>query len=183
MLIGLCHVIVIAVVVWAVVTGYRKGFLHLTGDVVAVAFGIVTVRLAADSLSPYVDEWLSDAVTGFKRRFVVDTLTCGGLYVAVYFLISLAARPVGKIISTITGGVLNSISGAVFNAFQYLVLVSIAYNLIVDFNPTGSLCRSSRQHDGNLVEAVIKIAPAVLGFPGGEDVAHFQQLEDAKKIS
>ena len=48
---------------------------------------------------------------------------------------------------------------------------------------TGGLARTARFHDGNIVEGVMKIAPAVLGFPDGEEVGHYQQLEDAKKIS
>lgn len=183
MLNGIYHIIVIAVAVWGIVTGYRKGFLRQLGGFVGVAFGIVAARLFSFELHPHVEGLVPEFVAGFKREFVVDTLTCGVIYLLVAGIVELFAFPLGKMMKVFGSGVLDSIGGAVFRLFKYLMVVSIAYNLIVDMNPSGSLTTSSRQHDGNVVEGVIKVAPAVLGFPDGEEVGYRQQLEDARKIS
>lgn len=183
MLNGLYHVIVIAVAVWAVISGYRKGLVRQTGSLMAVTFGIVGTRLMAPDFAPSVDDFLPGFISGFKRQFIVETLACTVIYVLVTGLMELIALPLSKLMKVVTTGIINSIGGAVFRLFQYLMLLSLFYNLIVDFNPSGTLTRSSRLHDGNILEVTMKIAPAILGFPGAEEVAHYQQLEDAKKIS
>lgn len=183
MLNGIYHLIVIAVAVLAILTGYRKGFLRQLGALLAVAFGIVVARLVAADGMVYADDVVPGSISGFKRSFFVQTLTCGIVYLIVESLVEMITFPVGKMMKVFGSGVLDSIGGSVFRLFKYLMVVSILYNLIADFNPSGSLTRSSRQHDGNVVEGVMKIAPAILGFPDGEEVGHHQQLEDAKKIS
>lgn len=180
---GIWHLVVITVAVWAIVTGFRRGFMRQAGWMLAVAFGIVGSRLASVDFNPVVEEWVPQWVDGFKRTFVVQTLAGSLIYIVVSVVIGLIALPLGGILRVLGGGILDSIGGAIFRLFQYLMIISIAFNLVVDMNPGGDLTRSSRQHDGNVVEGVMQLAPSVLGFPGGEEVGHRQQLEDAKKIS
>lgn len=180
---GTYFIVVIAVTVWGTVTGFRKGIFRLMGQVLAVAFGISAVRLLAPSYIATIDSWIPPAISGFQRSFLAQTFTCSIIYIGVVWIVSLVTFPLGKILRVLGSGVLSSIAGALFRTFQYLMLVSIAYNLIVDMDTTGSLARTARFHDGNIVEGVMKIAPAVLGFPDGEEVGYYQQLEDAKKIS
>ena len=177
------HIIVIALAAWGILSGFRKGLVRQFGSVIAVAFGIVLTIVLAPDFYPSVDDWLPGFIDGFKRDFIVKTLSCTIIYVLVTGLFELIALPVGKLMKIVNTGMVNSIAGALFRTFQYLMLLSLLYNLIIDFHPTGPMTRISRYHDGNVVEGVIKIAPAILGFPDGEEVAHFQQLEDAKKIS
>lgn len=177
------HVVVIALGVWGILSGYRKGLMRQFGSVVAVAFGIVVTRLLAPDFYPAVDDFIPGLISGFNREFIVKTLSCTIIYVLVTGIFELIAIPLGKLMKVVPAGIVNSIGGSVFRTFQYLMLLSLFYNLIVDFHPTGPLTRTCRLHDGNVVEGVIKIAPAILGFPDGEEVAHYQQLEDAKKIS
>lgn len=180
---GFYYVIVVIVAVWGIFTGYRRGFMRQMGGVLSVAFGIVATRLVSPDFITVVDGWFPPSFNGFNRPFVCSTIACGIIYIAVSSLIALLAWPVGRLLAVLGVGVLDSICGSVFRLFQVLILVSIFYNLIADFNPAGDLTRSSSRHDGNLVEGVLKIAPAVLGFPDAEEVAYRQQLEDAKKIS
>ena len=183
MLNGAYHLLIIIVAVWSVVTGYRKGLLRQIGSVLGVAFGIVAARIGAPEFLDFFDRCLPAGIIGFKRRFLVETVTCSLIYLIVGGIVNLFTFLLARLVGILSGGVLVSIAGALFRLFQYLIFLSIFYNILVDLNPSGELTRSSRQHDGNVVEGVMKIAPAVLGFPGGEEVGYIQQLEDAKKIS
>ena len=183
MLNGAYYVVVIAVAIWGIVSGFRKGIFRLIGSVLGVSFGIVAVHLLASDFLLWVDGLLPDAVSGFHRSFLAQTLTCGVIYLAVSWLVSILAFPLSLVLRVLGKGVITCIVGAIFRTFQFLMVVSIFYNLIVDVDSTGSLARTARYHDGNVVEAVLKIAPAVLDFPSAEDVGHRQQLEDARKIS
>lgn len=180
---GAYYIIVVIVGVWCIFSGYRKGLMRQMGVVLAVAFGIACSRLFGPEFMPHVDEWLPASLRGFNRDFVCQTLTYGSIYLLAECLVALFTMPVGKLLRFLGSGILDSLSGAVFRLFQGLMVLSIVYNLLVDLNPDSELTRSSRLHDGNLVEAVMKVAPAILGFPDAEEVAYRQQLEDAKKIS
>lgn len=183
MLSGFYHIVIIIVAVWAIFTGYRKGLLRQIGAILGVAFGIVATRTLAPGFLEFVDNWIPPIFGGFNRIYLVETLTCGIIYLVVSGAVQGCTFILGKLIGVIHLGVLGSISGALFRLFQFLMILSIVYNLIVDFKPEGDLTRSSRQHDGNVVEGVMKIAPIILGFPDGEEVGFRHQLEEAKKIS
>lgn len=183
MLNGIYHILIVIVAVLAVIYGYRQGFMRQTGVLLGVGFGIVFARLLSPDCLQTVDGWVPASFNGFNRSFLVLTLTNSGIYLIVAVVVSVASLPLSKLTDALGTGLLNSICGAVFKLFQYLMLLSIFYNVLVDINPQGSLTRSSGLHDGNIVEGVMKIAPAILGFPDGEEVGYRQQLEDAKAIS
>lgn len=180
---GLYYVIIIIVAVGGIFLGYRRGILRQIGGVLGMAFGIVTVRMTAPDTVQYIDQWIPPVVSGFKREFLVQSITCSSIYLVVSFFIQLCALPINKLMVGIGGGMGDQLAGAVFKLFKYLFILSLVYNVMVDMNPSGSMAKYSCQHDGNLVEGVIKIAPPILGFPDGEEVGKRQQLEDARSIS
>lgn len=177
------HLVVIAVAVWGALRGYRQGLLRQIPAVVAIAFAIVASRLLLPDLSLWMEDWIPQAFNGFNRGFIIASVSATLIFLPFYFVIKLALVPVGMMMKVMPGGIVDNISGAVFRIFKYLMFVSLAYNLIVDFNPRSSLAKSSSSHDGNVVEGVMKMAPALLDFPDGEEVGHYQQLEDARSIS
>lgn len=177
------HLLVIAMSVLGIVVGYRRGLLRQVSAVLGVAFGIVCARAFA-----YVpEEWFRGNVsrffTGFNAIFVVKTLSSGVIFTVVYIGVRVLTFMLGYLMKVFRTGILNSIAGAVFCMFKYLMFLSILYNIIIDVKPEGGLLKFAGSHDGNVVEGVIWLAPAVLGFPDGEDVGHALQLEEAKKIS
>lgn len=180
---GVYYIIVIVIAVWGIISGYKKGFMSQIGILLGVAFGIVATRMFSPAFAVTVNDWIPASVSGFNRVYICECLACGLIYIFTSSIVSLLSMPVGKITSILGSGVVDSIFGSLLKLFQLLMIVSIFYNLMVDWSPTSDLTRSSRLHDGNIVEAVMKIAPPVLGFTGAEEVAYFQQLEDAKKIS
>lgn len=183
MLIAIYHLIIIGVAVWAILTGYRRGFLRQIGNVVAVVVGIVVVMVFSAEFTPQVDGFVPGFISGFNRSFFVITLTSMLLFFFVYSILALVCIPIGKMMRVMPGNIINSIGGAVFKLFQWLLFISLAYNLLADLRPASDLTRSARLHDGNIIEGVIKLAPSIMGFPDAEEVGYRQQLEDAKKIS
>lgn len=180
---GIYYIIVVIVAVWAVFSGYRKGFMRQMNGVLGVAFGIAAARMLAPEFEGTVNSWLPTAFSGFSRQFFCTTLTNGLIFVITGGIIAFCTYPVGKLVSVLGSGMLNAIGGALFRLFQFMMVLSIVYNLLVDLSPASDLTKSSRLHDGNIVEGVMKLAPDIIGFPGAEEVAYRQQLEDAKKIS
>lgn len=178
----LYHLLIIVAGVYGLLTGFRKGFLRQIDSVVAITFAIVAAYIFGPDIRDWVNGYLQ-GFTSFNVPFIVATMSAILVFTAVYFILRLAMIPVAAMMRAIPGGVVNSIAGAAYRLFKYMVFLSLAYNLIVDVSPKSSLAKSSRSHDGNVVEGVVKLAPALMGFPSGEEVGHYQQLEDAKKIS
>lgn len=176
-------ILVVLVAVWSIATGYGKGIMRQLGGVLGVAFGIVGVRMLAPGFIDTVNGWLPDSFQSFNRPFVCQTLCCTLIFLLIWGIICLATLPLGQLMKVFGSGVLNSIAGAIFRLFQWLLVTSLVLNLLADIYPSSDLTRTSRLHDGNIVEGVLKIAPALLDFPDAEEVAYRQQLEDAKKIS
>lgn len=180
---GAFYIIILGVAVFGILTGYRKGLLRQAGGLLGVAFGIVAVKAFAPSMISGIENWLPSAISGFKREFLIQSLSCGFLYLAVSSIVQLCCIPLNAIMHVMDKDVVSGIAGAVFRAFKYLMVVSIFYNVIIEISPSSSLAKTACHHDGNIVEGVMQIAPAILGFPGPEEVGFRQQLEDAKKIS
>lgn len=181
--VAMYHLLVIAVSVFGIVTGYRRGLLRQISAVLAIAFGIVCVRMFSQELTEKLVEWLHVRIPGFNLKYVVLTLSATIVYTGVYLLTRLLTFPLAYLMKLIPTGLLNSLGGAVLGTFKYLMFVSLALNLIVDLKPGSDLLKVCCSHDGNVVAGVVEIAPSVLGFPGPEDIGHRLQLEEAKKIS
>lgn len=176
------HLLIVVAGVYGIIRGFRSGLLSQISSVVAVAFAIVAAYIFGGDVEDWLWEYFS-SWDSFNARFVAATLAAIIIFIPVYFIMKICLWPLAKMMKAFPSGILDSLGGAVFRLFKYLLFLSMAYNLIVDFQPRSALATSSKSHDGNLVEGVVKLAPALMGFPGGEEVSHYQQLEDAKKIS
>lgn len=178
------HLTVILVAALAVIRGYRKGFTGQISAAVGIAFGVVCARL----FSLPVEEMLRDAFPALQSRFgssfLYSMASAGGVFVLVALLMQMLTRLLNVALSIAGSGVFNSLLGAIFCMLRYMLFLSVAYNIMADWNPLESkLLEHATDHDGNVVEAVMQLAPAALGVPGVEDLAHIVQLEEAKKIS
>lgn len=176
------HLVIILAGVFAIITGYKAGFVKQIGSVVAMAFAIAAAYFVSPHIREYVGNILPDWAA-FNVRFVIDTLSAMIVFFAVYYLIRLLMVPLRMVMGFISGGMINALLGSVYRLFKYMLFISLFLNLIADIDPKSSIVKSSRNHDGNVVEGVVKIAPILIGFPGVEELGHYQQLEEAKKIS
>ena len=61
-------------------------------------------------------------------------------------------------------GFLDRVAGALFCLFEWMVVLSLALNLWVIVKPTADVCKHSTIFNGHAVEAVMGLAPKVLGW-------------------
>lgn len=179
----LYYLFVIGVAAFSIVYGYRRGFIKQISSVLAVFFGIVCTRAFADIPAQWIEHQLGWFTDSFNTVFIIKTLAVTIVYTFTYAIVRLLTFLIMKLVRILPGGIINAIVGSLFCLFKYLMFVSLLYNLIVDFNPRNPMLKAATSHDGNIIESVMALAPAILDFPGGEDVAHALQLEDAKSIS
>lgn len=177
------HLVLICVAVAGIWRGYRKGLVHQLAGVLGIGFGIVASRLFSGMLA----EWLIERYPGIGISwcpdFVYGALASAIVFGVAFMACRLAAGVLRSAMQFIHVGALNSLLGAVFGLLKYLLIVSIVFNLILCFDKDSELLSMHDDNDGNMVELVLDLAPALLGTPSPGDLEHESQLREAKKIS
>lgn len=177
------HIIAIFVALLGVVRGWRRGLTGLVTSVLGLAFGVVCAHIFCDAAAEMVEGLLPKGLSGRSGYYLASNLAAGAIYFIVYWLF----RTITKIIRDALGegstALLNSLLGALFCVANYLLMLSVAYNIGVGLNPEGRLMRYGKADDGNIIEAVMWIAPAALGSESFGEFAHEEQLRKARTIS
>ena len=177
------HIIVIGFAALAIFRGYKLGLVRQTSAILGMAFGAICARIFGPMCVDYFMSLQPDFMRGFNSPFIFATLSAGVIYTVVYTIVKLLTGIIDFAVRVLSSGLLNSIFGSLFCLLKYLVFISIVYNLIVDINPESKLLKVARDHDGNVIEGVMLVAPAILGFPDAEELGYQMQLEHAKQIS
>ena len=177
------HVIVLLIAAVAVVCGFRRGFARQTPSVIGMAFGIICARLLAPGLDDVLYGAFPSVHGKVEEKFVYDTLSTGMVFFSIYAIFRTVTGFLGRVMSSGENSILDNIAGAVYNLFKYMVFLSVAYNLIAAMNPRSEIMHSVKSDDGNVVEEVMLLGPALMGGEDAMDLSHKLQLEDAKKIS
>lgn len=177
------HIVILLCAVAGVFRGWRKGMLGQVGGLLGLAFGIVFCRLfhteaanAVRSILPFIEGF-------FAADFIYASLGTLGLYTAVYLGFRLLTSVFGRLLRTVNLGAIDSVAGSALCLFKYMVAVSIAYNVWIALFPTSALMAECRAGDGNMVECVTDLAPALFGTLSPHDMALRMQLREADKIS
>lgn len=177
------HLLVILIAMLGAIHGYRQGLTGQVSGVLGLAFGMVGCRVLMPVAMPEVEGVFPDLCQRVGGPLLIEMLTAAMLYTGLYLLLSITTGILRKTMEFFSGGLLNSIIGGMFCVVKYMMFVSIAYNLLVDYNPGLRLLKYGTDRDGNVVEAVMLLAPAALGTHGVDDIAHIKQMEDARCIS
>lgn len=175
--------IVIGFASLAIFRGYKIGLVKQTSALLAMTFGAVCARILGPMGADYLMTLIPDFLRAFNTPFICASLSAGVIYVVVYVLVKLLTGIIDFAVRILSSGILNSIFGSLFCLLKYLMFISIVYNFIADVKPESGLLKTALGHDGNVVEGVMWIAPAILDFPDAEDLGHAYQLEQAKSIS
>lgn len=180
---ALFHIIAIMVAILGVIRGYRRGLTGLVTSVLGLAFGIVCAHIFCEGAAEFADKILPSGLTERSGYYLTSNLGAGAVYFLVYWLFSTITKVIRTALDTGGSGLFNSILGALFCVCNYMLMLSIAYNIGVGINPSGELMRYGRADDGNIIEAVMCIAPAALGCESFAEFAHEEQLRQARTIS
>lgn len=179
----LYHLTVLVAAAVGSIWGFRRGLARQAPSVTGMAFGIISTRILAPGLYGVLYRAFPSVHGHVEEQFVYDTLSTTIVFLSVYMVFSTITGFLGKALHRDDRSILDNLGGGIYGLFRYLMFVSIAYNFLLALNPGSILLKSARSDDGNVVEEVMQLSPAVLG---GEDVTelfHRVQLEEAKKIS
>lgn len=177
------HLIVMSVAAFAVVRGFRRGFARQLHSVIGMAFGIVSARLLSPALYDVIYGALPSVHGHVEERFVCDTISSTIVFTSVYLVFTTVTSFLSKVMQSDERTLVDNLGGAVYQFFKWMMFVSVAFNFLLALNPESELIKCAKSDDGNAVEEVMLLAPALLGGENVEDLSHRIQLEEAKKIS
>lgn len=180
---ALFHIIAIFVAVLGVVRGYRRGLTGMVTSVLGLAFGVVCAHIFCDAAADVVEQLLPKRLTERSGFYLTSNLGAGAVYFIVYWIFRTITKVIRDALDTGSSGLLNSLIGAAFCVANYMLMLSVAYNVGVGLNPSSQLMRYGRADDGNIIEAVMWIAPGALGSESFSEFAHEEQLRQARTIS
>lgn len=180
---GFYLIIVLIVAFLAFAIGFRKGFTRQLASLLGFAFGVVAARVLTPALA-HSFHWATFWTDEPELQHFASNLICAVvIYMGVYGLFAICSPILKGAMSVFEIGMFNRLAGAFFALVKYLLWLSIIFNLVLCFSADRSLLRYERSDDGNLVAAVMALTPALLGCYGARDLAHFNQLKEAKTIS
>lgn len=177
------HLIVLIVTGFAMIRGWRLGFIGQMGGVLGVAFGVVTAHLFMDPAAHFFMQLHLWPIDNVAAHFASQLLGCSAIYAITYFALWCFGRLLAEAMSIIPTGILNALFGSAICIAKYLIALSIFFNIAVASNPQSLLMKYACDDDGNIVQGVMNIAHPALGCQSYWDLAHIIQLREAKKIS
>lgn len=176
------HVIPLIVAALAFMRGYRKGIIKQIPKFIGFCFGIVCAHLFAPPVEDALRTLMPSIASKVEGDYIYSVLSTGLVYLTVYGVLDTCTRFLNLIFRK-RPEILGSLAGSLFCFVRYMLLLSVIYNLWLGLRTNSDLMKYAKSDDGNIVEAVMLIAPAILGGESVEELAHTLQLEEAKSIS
>lgn len=175
--------IILIVAAYSAINGFRKGLTKQLANLLGAGFGAVAARVLAPGWSHSFQDIARMMNHGQFPAFTSEVVCAVCIYGFVYFLFAIFAGVLHSAMAVFQTGMFNRLLGMFFCIFKNLMWVSVGYTLLLCFNPDNGLVKYAGRYDGNIVEGVMQICPALLGCPGAEDLSHLLQLREAAKIS
>lgn len=178
------HIVALALGGKALVKGFRRGLTRQVCALLGFGFGVVCAHLFADDGQRLVRATLPSLEDHCCAGFIYSLLSATGIYVVVFCAFRWLTGVLDRAVRVLDTGIFDALLGSGFNLTKTLLGLSMAYNSLICINPTHSrLMKYASDSDGNVVEGVMRMAPALLGCMSFEELAHILQLREAKKIS
>lgn len=163
--------------------GFRKGFSRQVPSLIGLAFGIISARLFGPAMYDILYGAFPSAHSRIEENFVYDTTSRAFVFIAIYYIFKTITFFLSRAFKNDEPTILNNIGGSLLSMFKYLLAVSIFFNFLVAVNLDSALLKAVKSDDGNAVEEVLLLSPALFGGENILDLSHKLQLEEAKKIS
>lgn len=177
------HVMVIAVGLLALWRGFFRGISRQVSGVLGFLFGVVAARAIGPDFQLWLMSWVPHLYAPVAESFFFSTLSYGLIWSACVFLFSMLTGILNIVLGYFPVGLMNSMAGALFTLLKYLMFLSLLFDLAICRPQDSPLMHCASHDDGNPVDAVIRLAPCVLGSMSADDYLLKVQLWQAKSIS
>ena len=160
-------IVILIVFVVSVILGFRKGIIVQAGALGGIILGIVLCRVGGDWMAARISE-LSFSGTGDAAPTYVDFVIANIiLFIAGFLGVKAVAHFFKNITHALALGGLDRVAGAVFSLFEWMLVLSLLLNLWLVIKPSANIHAMSTLGNGHAIEAIIDLAPRLLGYALG----------------
>lgn len=177
------HLLVIAVALVGLFRGFRAGLTRQVSAVIGFVFGIVAARTVGPDIALWLESWMPCFYHPVAKTFFLEIVAYGMVWGLCMLVSSLFAGILNVVLGILSSSLLNSIAGSAFCLLKYFMFLSLLFDIAICRPDDSPLMYCATHDDGNPVDAVIRIAPVILGTMSAEDYILHVQLWEAKKIS
>lgn len=175
--------IAVVVGIFAMMMGYRRGFIAQIPQLIGMTIGIVCAHIF---LYPG-EELLREVCPQFKNMlasdYIYSVMTTGLIYLVVFFVFSKVSSFISLAMKMISLGILNKVFGTFVSLLRYMLLLSVIFNFILAWRNDEELIKLATCNDGNLVVGIVSLQSLLLGGDSVDDLSLTLQLHAAKSIS
>lgn len=154
---SILDILILVVLFGGLAYGFHKGLVTQLGSLGGVILGVIVCQLLGTSVADFAQQLFSPSYT---TRVVSVIL----LFIIVYVAVRLIARLINTVFKTLHLKVFDRIAGALFVAFKWMLVLSFLLNLYATFFSAGNIQAKSSLANGNVIQAVLDIAPNTLGW-------------------
>lgn len=175
--------IVFAVAGISVIGGFNRRMSKQVPSLIGTALGIIFARLLGPGFEEIIYGLFPSVHGSLEETFLYNVTSRIIIFASIYLVFKTLTFFVGKAFSSGEHSILDNIAGAIFCLFKYLLFLSMAFNFIAGNDTESELLHFVKSDDGNAIEEVMLLSPALMGGEDVEELAHKIQMEEARKIS
>lgn len=157
-------IVILVIFAGAVIYGFYRGVIAQIGSVAAVIVGIIACRIFGDAATELTATLLPEITSNpDTARYACSVIGNVVLFLLVYLTVKLLASLIKKVANALLLGFVDKIIGAVFCIFKWFLVASLVLNVWCLVFPDSNLVKSSTIAGGKAIEAILELAPALLG--------------------
>ena len=154
---SILDILILIVLFGGLAYGFHKGLVSQLGSLSGVIIGVIVCQLIGGTVADFAQQVFSPSYT---TRVVSVIL----LFIIVYVAVRLVAKLINKVFKVLHLKALDRIAGALFVAFKWMLVLSFLLNLYATFFTAGNIQAESSLANGNVIQAVLDLAPNTLGW-------------------
>ena len=153
-------IVILIVFVVSIAWGFRKGITVQVGALGGLILGVllchvcggyVAAMIAGNSAPTYVDSVIANII----------------VFIVGYLCVRAVAHFFKSALKSLKLGALDRIGGALFSCFEWMFVLSVLLNLWLVIKPSTSFQALSTLGNGHAIDAILGLAPALLGWAIG----------------
>lgn len=169
-------IVIVIVALGSAFMGWRKGIVLQLGGVAAIVAGIVAARMGGEWLTTYMEVNFDDGTP--QGGYFYTVLARLILFIAGYAVVKMAARFLRGLTRALCLGFVDRLAGALFCFFEWMMVLSLVFNFWLIVKPKTNMHEMSKIGNGHAMEAIIDLAPAVLGWAMDSGAFTFPSLDE-----
>jgi len=154
---GVLDIVILALLVFGLINGFKKGFFVEVSSLVALVAGIY----GAIHFSNYAADFLMDKVDWNEKTVNITAFII--TFIVIVLLISLAGKALTKLADFATLGILNKFLGGIFGVIKIAVILSVVLIIFDSMNKTLPFTDKEDLEDSILYEPIKSFVPSI--FP------------------